>query len=62
MTTIDLAGLSIVAALVFIVAQQLGLRKLERDNEQMHNTIVGIAKGDLETKVDNDEIFIRRTR
>ena len=52
MSSVEWAGLSIVAALVFIALQHLYIRKLTA-------TITGIATGRLEFKVDGTDIYIR---
>jgi hypothetical protein len=51
-SSVEWAGLAIVAALVFIVLQHLYIRKLTA-------TITGIATGRLEFKVDGTGIHIR---
>jgi len=61
-SSVEIAGLSIVAALVFIIVQHVLIRRRDDQIDRMHDTIVGITLGEIETKVDGDDILIRKVR
>jgi hypothetical protein len=52
-----------VCAIWFLVAQQVALRKVEKANDKLSNTIYGLAEGKLEVKIDTDgDVAIRLKR
>jgi len=61
-SSVEVTGLSIVAALVFIIVQHVALSRSERQCDKLHSLIVKIALGEVESKVDGQDIMFRKTQ
>jgi hypothetical protein len=56
-------ALAILGAIWLIVSQHLALRRSEEANDYLCDTLRGLAKDELEAKIDTDgDIAIRRKR
>jgi len=56
----EIYAIAIVAAIWFLVAQQVSLRKSEETNDKLADTLYGLAAGKLEAKIDTDgDVAIR---
>jgi len=56
----EIYAIAIVAAIWFLIAQQVSLRKSEETNDKLANTLYGLAEGKLEVKIDTDgDVAIR---
>ena len=60
MNDFEIYAIAIVAAIWFLIAQQVSLRKSEETNDKLANTLYGLAEGKLEVKIDTDgDVAIR---
>jgi len=60
---LEITCLAMVCAIGFLIAQQVSLRKVEKANDKLSNTIYGLAEGKLEVKIDTDgDVAIRLKR
>ena len=59
---IDIAGVALVAALVYVVVQHVVLRRLQYRYDDIHDALRGIILGRLEGKVDPDGGILLRTK
>ena len=60
MNDFEIYAIAIVAAIWFLVAQQVSLRKSEEANDKLADTLYGLAAGKLEAKIDTDgDVAIR---
>ena len=60
MNDFEIYAIAIVAAIWFLVAQQVSLRRSEEANDKLADTLYGLAAGKLEAKIDTDgDVAIR---
>ena len=60
MNDFEIYAIAIVAAIWFLIAQQVSLRKSEEANDKLADTLYGLAEGKLEVKIDTDgDVAIR---
>jgi len=60
MSDIEIYVIIIVAVIWFLIAQQVMLRKTEKENNKLSHALYGLAKGKLEVRIDTDgDIAIR---
>ena len=60
MNDFEIYAIAIVAAIWFLIAQQVSLRKSEETNDKLADTLYGLAEGKLEVKIDTDgDVAIR---
>ena len=60
MNDFEIYAIAIVAAIWFLVAQQVSLRRSEEANDKLADTLYGLAEGKLEVKIDTDgDVAIR---
>ena len=59
---IEIAGVALVAALVYVVGQHVVLRRLQYRYDDVHDALRGIILGRLEGKVDPDGEILLRTK
>jgi len=56
----EISAIAIIAAVWFLIAQQVSLRKTEKDNDKLSDALYGLAEGKLEVKIDPDgDVAIR---
>jgi hypothetical protein len=57
---LEIYAIAIIAAIWFLIAQQVSLRKSEETNDKLADTLYGLAEGKLEVKIDTDgDVAIR---
>jgi hypothetical protein len=57
---LEITCLAVVCAIWFLIAQQVAIRKIEKTNDHLSNTLYGLAEGKLEVKLDTDgDVAIR---
>ena len=60
MNDLEITCLAVVCAIWFLIAQQVAIRKIEKTNDHLSNTLYGLAEGKLEVKLDTDgDVAIR---
>ena len=60
MNDFEIYAIAIIAAIWFLIAQQVSLRKSEETNDKLADTLYGLAEGKLEVKIDTDgDVAIR---
>jgi len=56
----EIYAIAIVAVIWLLIAQQVTLRKTEKDNDKLSDALYGLAEGKLEAKIDTDgDVAIR---
>jgi hypothetical protein len=56
----EISTIAIVAVIWFLLAQQVTLRKTEKENNKLSDALYGLAEGKLEAKIDTDgDVAIR---
>jgi len=59
----EIYAIVIVAAIWFLIAQQVTLHKATKENEKLSDALYGLAEGKLEVKIDTDgDVAIRFKR
>ena len=60
MSGFEISTIAIVAVIWFLLAQQVTLRKTEKENNKLSDALYGLAEGKLEAKIDTDgDVAIR---